>query len=81
MTTAAAYVSGPPSGPDRSGVLPNDEPVTDGRAFELTGAETFWYILQCIARGMGYFLKIPTKKALCDAGLACRSYRRNPAAT
>jgi hypothetical protein len=39
------------------------------RAFALTGAEQFWYILHCIWFGAGYFAKIPTKKALSDAGL------------
>ncbi len=35
----------------------------------VTGAESFWYVLQCIAFGAGYFLKIPAKKALVDFGL------------
>lgn len=35
----------------------------------LTGAEAFWYVLQCIAFGAGYFLKIPAKKAMSDYGL------------
>jgi hypothetical protein len=38
-------------------------------AFQLSGAERFWYVLQCIWFGAGYFAKIPTKKALSDAGL------------
>jgi hypothetical protein len=36
----------------------------------LTGAQQFWYVLQCIAFGAGYFAKIPAKKALADFGLA-----------
>ena len=44
-------------------------PVPRPRAFPLTGAEHFWYILQCVAFGAGYFAKIPTKKAQSDAGL------------
>ena len=43
--------------------------VSRPRGFPLTGAERFWYILQCVAFGAGYFAKIPTKKALSDAGL------------
>jgi hypothetical protein len=36
----------------------------------LTGAQQFWYALQCIAFGAGYFAKIPAKKALADFGMA-----------
>jgi hypothetical protein len=36
----------------------------------LTGAQQFWYVLQCIAFGAGYFAKIPAKKALADFGMA-----------
>jgi hypothetical protein len=36
----------------------------------LTAAASFWYVLQCIAFGAGYFCKIPAKKALSDFGLA-----------
>jgi hypothetical protein len=36
----------------------------------LTAAEQFWYVLQCIAFGAGYFAKVPVKKALSEAGLA-----------
>ena len=39
------------------------------RAFEFTGAEQFWYILHCIWFFAAYFAKVPTKKALSDAGL------------
>jgi hypothetical protein len=35
----------------------------------LTGAQQFWYVLQCIAFGAGYFAKIPAKKALSDFGM------------
>jgi hypothetical protein len=35
----------------------------------ITAAEKFWYVLQCIWFGAGYFSKVPTKKALSDAGL------------
>src|ERR1700730_15007547 len=36
----------------------------------LTAAEQFWYVLQCIAYGAGYFAKIPAKKAFSEIGLA-----------
>ena len=36
----------------------------------LTAAERFWYVLQCITFGAGYFAKVPVKKALSEAGLA-----------
>jgi hypothetical protein len=35
----------------------------------LTGAQQFWYVMQCIAFGAGYFAKIPAKKALSDFGM------------
>jgi hypothetical protein len=36
----------------------------------MTAAEQFWYVLQCIAFGAGYFAKVPVKKALSEVGLA-----------
>ena len=42
---------------------------TMGR-LRLTAAEQFWYVLQCIAFGAGYFAKVPVKKALSEVGLA-----------
>ena len=33
----------------------------------MTSAENFWYVLSCISFGAGYFLKLPTARALCDA--------------
>jgi hypothetical protein len=36
----------------------------------LTAAESFWYVLGCIAFGGAYFAKVPAKKALSEAGLA-----------
>ena len=35
----------------------------------LTSAESFWYTLQCICFGAGYFSKVPLKKALSENGL------------
>jgi hypothetical protein len=49
------------------------QPVTSAqvqRRIGLTGAQQFWYVLQCIAFGAGYFAKIPAKKALADFGMA-----------
>jgi hypothetical protein len=40
------------------------------RGAGLTAAGAFWYILQCIAFGAGYFAKVPAKKALQDFGMA-----------
>ena len=34
-----------------------------------TSAESFWYILGCIAFGASYFAKVPAKKALSEYGL------------
>ena len=56
-----------PMAPDHSGSVAQ---VPRQRAFPLTGAEQFWYILHCIYFGAAYFAKIPTKKALSDVGLA-----------
>lgn len=36
---------------------------------QTTSAESFWYVLHCIAFGAGYFAKVPVKKALSDYGL------------
>ena len=36
---------------------------------KLTSMETFWYYLQCLALGAGYFSKIPLKKALSERRL------------
>lgn len=44
--------------------------ATIARAARLTAAESFWYVLQCIAFGAGYFAKVPVKKALSEVGLA-----------
>jgi hypothetical protein len=49
------------------------QPVATGQtppATGLTSAQRFWYVVQCIALGAGYFMKIPPKKALADYGLA-----------
>jgi hypothetical protein len=32
----------------------------------MTGAERFWYVLQCIAFGAGCFAKVPVKKAFSE---------------
>jgi len=37
-----------------------------GKQYGLRGAESFWYVLGCIAMGAAYFSKIPGKKAACE---------------
>jgi hypothetical protein len=46
------------------------QPPVQRRATGLTAAGAFWYILQCVAFGAGYFAKVPAKKALQDFGMA-----------
>ncbi len=36
---------------------------------KLTSMETFWYYLQCLFFGAGYFAKIPLKKAMSEREL------------
>jgi hypothetical protein len=35
----------------------------------MTAAAKFWYVLQCIFFGAGYFTKVPQKKAFSEVGL------------
>jgi len=44
---------------------------------KLTSMETFWYYLQCLCFGAGYFAKVPVKKALAERGLASMSAAEN----
>jgi hypothetical protein len=44
--------------------------VYAARPSGLTSAGAFWYIIQCLAMGAGYFAKVPAKKALQDFGMA-----------
>lgn len=37
-----------------------------GKHYALRGAESFWYVLGCIAMGAAYFSKLPGKKAACE---------------
>lgn len=37
-----------------------------GKRYALRGAESFWYVLGCIAMGAAYFSKLPGKKAACE---------------
>jgi hypothetical protein len=59
-----------PSGPGvlSLGAEGGGPPSATGR-LQLKAAEQFWYVLQCIAFGAGYFAKLPTKKALSEVGL------------
>ncbi len=34
----------------------------------MTSAECFWYVVQCLWFRAGYFAKLPTARALTDAG-------------
>jgi hypothetical protein len=45
-----------------------DQPATTEARGRLTGAESFWYVLGCIALAGAYFAKIPVKKALSEYG-------------
>ncbi len=44
---------------------------------KLTSMETFWYYLQCLMFGAGYFAKIPVKKALSERGLVTLTAAEN----
>jgi len=44
---------------------------------KLSSMETFWYYLQCLCLGAGYFAKIPVKKALSERGLATLTAAEN----
>lgn len=44
---------------------------------KLTSMETFWYYLQCLCFGAGYFAKIPTKKAMSERGLVSMTPAEN----
>ncbi len=44
---------------------------------KLTNMETFWYYLQCIPMGAGYFTKVPAKKALSERGLVTMTPAEN----
>jgi hypothetical protein len=39
----------------------------------LTSAENFWYVVENIGFGFGYFTKVPAKKALSDAGFVAQT--------
>jgi hypothetical protein len=40
--------------------------LSDAGLVQMTGAEQFWYVLQCVAFGAGYFAKILAAKALTE---------------
>lgn len=44
-------------------------PRRQARPSGLTAAGSFWYVLQCVAFGAGYFCKVPAKKAMQDFGM------------
>ena len=39
--------------------------IANGKV-HMTSSENFWYVVQCIAFGAGYFAKVPVKRALSD---------------
>ncbi len=55
--------------PPPQGGWDSAQPMAPMPRFVMTSAEQFWYVLQCIAFGAGYFAKVPVKRALNDAGL------------
>jgi hypothetical protein len=46
-----------------------------GKQYALRGAESFWYVLGCIAMGAAYFSKLPGKKAACEVFSELQSNR------
>jgi hypothetical protein len=46
--------------------VPVKKALSEAGLAERTGAEQFWYVLQCIAFGAGYFAKVIHKKALSE---------------
>lgn len=44
---------------------------------KLTAMETFWYYLQCLCFGAGYFAKVPMKKAMSERGLSTMTAGEN----
>ena len=57
------------SDPNESSPLPHPGGIVPVPWLRLKPAEQFWYILHCIYFGAGYLAKVPTKRALADAGL------------
>jgi hypothetical protein len=57
------------SAPAKDLLLRTSGPLSDADLCHRTRAETFWYVLSWIAFGVGYFRKIPMRKALSDAGV------------
>lgn len=49
--------------------MPDDD-ATAAAPAPVSSAARFWYMVMNIGLGSGYFAKIPTKKALADAGMA-----------
>jgi hypothetical protein len=65
-----ARVLPPPQGSPAAGNGYHQPQAAGPRGIVLTAAESFWYVLGCIAFAGMYFAKIPAKKALSEAGLA-----------
>lgn len=46
--------------------VPVKKALSEAGLAQMTSAEQFWYVLQCIALGAGYLAKLPAKKALSE---------------
>jgi hypothetical protein len=46
--------------------IPAKKALADFGMAEPTSAEKFWYVLECIGLGAGYFAKLSTAKALSE---------------
>ena len=55
--------------------VPVKKALSEAGLARMTGAEQFWYVLQCMAFGAGYFAKVPVKKALSEMALARERYQ------
>jgi hypothetical protein len=46
--------------------IPAKKALAEAGLAEMSGAESFWYVLQCVAFGAGYLAKVSMKKALSE---------------
>jgi len=68
---AASATSSAPGAQAIQPAQPGQEQRSTGalRKIALTTWEGVWYVISCIPFGMGYFSKVPVKKAMHDFGL------------
>ncbi len=62
--------------PSQRAALPH-APGTGPARLVLKAAEQFWYVVPCLWFGAGHLSKLPTKRALCDAGVASMTSAEN----